>query len=60
MKIREEEKGLLKNCIQLWLDDLAETGFGYDNDSYFDNEAELNEAMSNECNWYMPAEQYIF
>ena len=50
MKIREEEKGLLKNGIQRWLDDLAETGFGYENDSCFDSEAELNEAMSNECN----------
>lgn len=60
MKIREEEKGLLKSVIQWWLDDLEETGFGYDNDSCFDNEAELNAAMSAECNWYMPAEQYIF
>lgn len=25
MKIREEEKGLLKNGIQWWLDDLAAT-----------------------------------
>lgn len=57
---RRRKKGLLKNGIQWWLDDLAETGFGYDNDSCFDNEAELNEAMSAECNWYMPAEQYIF
>ena len=60
MKIREEEKGLLKKGIQCWLDDLAETGFGYENNSCFDNEEELNEAMSNECNWYMSAEQYIF
>lgn len=59
MKIREE-KGLLKNGIQRWLDDLAETGFGYENDSCFDSESELNEAMSNECNWYMPADKYIF
>lgn len=60
MKIRDEEKGLLKRGIQWWLDDLAETGFGYDNDSCFENEAELNAAMAAECNWYMPAEQYIF
>ena len=50
MKIKEEEKGLLKIGIQRWLDDLAETGFGYDNNSCFDNEAELNASMSAECN----------
>ena len=38
--------------IDEWLEDLQETGFGYDNPSDFDNEAELNDAMSAEVRWY--------
>ena len=38
----------MKEMIDRWLSDLAETGFGYDNPSDFDNEAELNAAMSAE------------
>jgi hypothetical protein len=60
----EEEKKMkdshLKNIITAWLEDLAETGFGYDNGSDFDNEAELNGAMAIQCNWYAPADKYIY
>lgn len=38
----------MKEMIDRWLNDLAETGFGYDKPSDFDNEAELNAAMSAE------------
>ena len=51
---------MLKEIITAWLADLQETGFGYDSPSDFDNEAELNEAMAHECNWYQPADKYIF
>lgn len=51
---------MLKEIITTWLEDLQETGFGYDNNSDFDTEAELNEAMAHKCDWYQPADQYIF
>ena len=38
----------MKAMIDKWLSDLAETGFGYDKPSDFDDEAELNAAMSAE------------
>ena len=41
-----------QKIITRWLDDLKETGFGYDNPSDFDTEAELNDAMSAEVRWY--------
>jgi len=49
-----ENNGYMKEMIMLWLSDLEETGFGYANDSDFDNEAELNEAMSAEVSFYQP------
>lgn len=49
-----ENNGYMKEMIMLWLSDLEETGFGYENDSDFDNEAELNAAMSAEVSFYQP------
>lgn len=57
--MKESEK-ILTEQIKFWIDDLSETGFGYENDSYFDNEAEFNGAMAIACNWYAPADKYIF
>lgn len=45
-------EGYAKEMINIWLADLQETGYGYDNGSDFDNEAELNDAMCAEYRFH--------
>jgi hypothetical protein len=53
--------GYAKEMISIWLADLQETGYGYDNGSDFDNEAELNAAMCAELRYsfWQSKDKYI-
>lgn len=55
-------EGYAKEMISIWLADLQETGYGYDNGSDFDNEAELNDAMSAELrfSFWQSKDKYIY